>query len=103
MTVSSKRVIYHGVCACIALGIAAYAILPVSAATASALGYRGGQSCEGNGCHNQATTCGGSSSCTEQKANACLSGPNDNNNKHCGADSGLCTNLGCSGADVQCR
>jgi hypothetical protein len=100
MVYSLQRAIYHGLCALVALSIAASAILPVSAATANALSYRGGETC--GGCHNVSTTCTGSSSCTNQKATACLTGENDTNRLNCGSDTGLCKNMGCDGADVTC-
>jgi hypothetical protein len=94
--------IYNGSCGCIALAVAACAVMPLSAATADALSYRGGQSCPVGGCHDQQTTCSGSSACSGVTATACLSGPHDINGLSCSADTGLCSNQGCGGADSSC-
>jgi hypothetical protein len=102
MVLSFQRIIYQGLCACAALAIASCAILPVSAATANAMGYRGGQVCA-QGCHNTTTACTGGFGCSAQPITACFSGPNDANRKSCGGDSGICTAQGCNGADVTCR
>ncbi len=102
MVCSLRKMMYHGLCACASLAIASYAIVPVSAATAGVLGYRGGQSCPASGCHNQQTTCSGSDSCSNFEATACFTGPHDRNGASCGSDSGLCSSSGCGGLDIVC-
>jgi hypothetical protein len=103
MNMSFRKAIYHGVCASVALAVAAYAMMPVSAATADALRYRGGQvNCVSGGCHDEDTHCIGNASCSRAAATACLSGENDRNHLKCGPDSGLCSNEGCGGVDATC-
>jgi hypothetical protein len=97
------RVLYNSVCACIALSIASYALLPVAAAAANGTGYRGGQDlCPSGGCHDQDAHCSGNDSCQASTATACLQGNKDTNRERCGADSGLCIDQGCGGADIIC-
>jgi hypothetical protein len=103
MRVSLKKVVYHGLCACASMAIASYAMMPVSAATANALSYRGGQiSCPLGGCHDKDAHCEGNASCESQLATACFVGDDDRNHLRCGPDSGLCTDQGCNGADITC-
>ena len=103
MRLSLKRAIYNGMCACASLAVASYAILPVSAATANALSYRGGQlTCPSGGCHDEDTRCSGNASCHGSPATACFSGEKDRNYLSCGPDSGLCSDQGCGGVDSTC-
>jgi hypothetical protein len=97
-----RKLLYNGVCACAALGVASYALLPVSAATADALSYRGGQFCSTGGCHDVDSHCTGSGACEGESANACVQSDKDTNRETCGADSGYCRDIGCNGADRVC-
>jgi hypothetical protein len=99
MKVSLRQFIYNALCACCALAIASFAMTPVSAATARAIGMRGGQSC---GCHDADTHCSGVGSCSAANATACFSGAHDTNGESCSPDTGLCGDQGCGGVDSLC-
>jgi len=102
MPVSLKRFIYNALCACCALAIACFAMMPVSAATASAIGVRGGQSACNFGCHDVDTTCSGLGGCFSANATACISGVHDTNGERCSPDTRLCFIEGCGGVDSIC-
>ena len=103
MPFSKKRFIYNAVCTCVAAGIACLAMMPVPAATASAMGLRGGQAyCPSGGCHDRDTHCSGSVSCHGATATACFQGDNDRNHERCSPDTGQCRLQGCEGVDSEC-
>jgi len=98
-----RRVLYNSVCALASLAIASYALLPVTAATADGVGYRGGQIvCPSGGCHDEDSHCGGDASCQSSASTACFQGNSDKNGERCGGDTTLCTSQGCSGDDAVC-
>jgi hypothetical protein len=103
MAFSFSKSVYHGLCALASLMVASAAILPMSAATANALSYRGGGGC---GCHNNPSRCGGGpNACAKQAINICLTADSDNNKMSCGKDSGVCAtaNTLCHGEDQACQ
>jgi hypothetical protein len=103
MQVSLKSFIYNTLCACFALAIAGFAMMPVSAATAGAIGIRGGQAYSNcNGCHDIDANCSGNASCQEASSTACISGAQDTNHENCSPDTRLCSNEGCGGVDSVC-
>ena len=102
MQVSPVRLIYNATVACCALAVAFFAMVPVSATTASAIGVRGGQAFCPGGCHDVSSTCSGDISCLSARATACVAGEQDTNNETCSPDTKLCSYEGCGGEDSVC-
>ncbi len=97
-----RKYLRCGACFLAAVSVASAALLPVSAATADALGARGGGSSCQEGCHVQSSNCGGGPACSTIPVSLCVTSPADQNTNSCSGDSRACSDASCTGAETLC-